>query len=131
MKAPNEVRRYEALVNGLWKECHWDQLEKGDIIRCCHSSLLEGPPTEEFVVCEQPALKVDGVKGQYLTPLEDYTFTGVWPLEYVADVHGTSEQFIRRVNPTVLDWDQGILAGTVIKVPVPPWRGPRVDSYDD
>jgi len=36
-----------------------EQLDEGDIVRCCPQDVLRGVPTEMFVLREQPALRVD------------------------------------------------------------------------
>lgn len=121
MRTLEQTRKYECLVDGKWVPAHWEQLEQGDVVRCCANTVLRGEPTEEFVLTELPALLVDVVKGRWLTPLEDYNFTGVCDIGYVATVHGTTVQFIERVNPHITVWDRTILRGK-IKVPVPSSR---------
>jgi hypothetical protein len=59
------------------------------------------------------------VKGQCVTKLVDYEFTGSCDIESVAVVHDTTVAFIMRVNPEITAWDRDQLRAT-IKVPPRP-----------
>jgi hypothetical protein len=127
MRTLEQTRKYECLVNGKWVPVHWEQLEQGDVVRSNYT--VGGPMVEEYVLSEQPALKVDVLTSfdGRATKLEDYEFTGVCDIGYVATVHGTTVQFIKRVNPEITNWDRTVLRGP-IKVPVSPSRKPTL--YD-
>lgn len=122
MRSLEQTRKYECLVDGEWVPVHWEQLEEGDVVRS--NFIIDGPMVEEYVLAEQPALKVDVLESYdgRTTKLEDYQFTGVCDIGYVAVVHETTVPFIKRVNPEITNWDRAVLRGT-IKVPVPSSRG--------
>lgn len=61
MRTLEESRKYEVLMpDGSWQPVHWEQLDKGDVVRV-------NPPLPDdiyhdgapFVVVELPALKAD------------------------------------------------------------------------
>jgi hypothetical protein len=122
MRTLEQTRKYECLVDGEWVPVHWEQLEEGDVVRSNYT--VDGPMVEEYVLSKQPALEVDVLKSfdGRVTKLEDYEFTGVCDIGYVAVVHETTVQFIKHVNPEITNWDRAVLRG-IIRVPVPVWRG--------
>jgi len=57
MRTLEESRKYEVLVDGAWIPVHWEQLDKGDTVRC-NPALPEDVyhDASPFVVDEQPTL---------------------------------------------------------------------------
>jgi len=64
MRTLEESRKFEVLVDGVWIPVHWEQLDKGDTVRC-------NPPLEDdvyhdaspFVIEKKPGLVVEKIRG--------------------------------------------------------------------
>lgn len=59
MRPLDKCRKTECYVDGEWIPVHWEQLDKGDLIRVISGKGADYPD----VVTEQPALQVDPLSG--------------------------------------------------------------------
>ena len=71
MRSLEQARKYEALVDGQWVPVHWEQLDKGDIVRCCPQDVLDGPMSVEFIVANTPGLEADDYNKPVTEPVCD------------------------------------------------------------
>lgn len=67
MKALNACRRTEVKQGDTWVPVHWEQLDKGDIIRMFEPASLDGTTTQvhfegvytDGILIKQPALHIE------------------------------------------------------------------------
>lgn len=60
MRTLDQAKKFECYHEGAWVPVHWEQLDKGDLVRTSKDT-IDGPLTDEFRIVQLPGLEVDPV----------------------------------------------------------------------